>query len=132
MQGNVFQKGTLLIPTGGSQHLHIVMNDPLHCPVHGHVVVLLVNISTVYPEKYSDQTCILAPGSHPFILNDSWIVYRQAVVSRVSGIEDGILARTIHPRLPISSPDFDRVRQGFDASQDVPIKIKRFLRTYGL
>lgn len=29
MPGNVFQKGTLLIPTGGANHLHFVMNDPV-------------------------------------------------------------------------------------------------------
>lgn len=132
MPGTILQKGTLLIPTGGAEHLHIVINDPVFCPIHGHIVVLLVNISTVYPGKYADATCILSPGSHRFIRRDSWVVYRSAVISRLEGLETGVTRNQIRTHDPFSAADFLRVRQGFDASPDVTTKIKRFIKQHCL
>ncbi|WP_077044215.1 hypothetical protein [Pseudomonas sp. KK4] len=130
MPGPVFQKGTLLIPTGGSDHLHVVMNDPIHCPVHGHVVVLLVNISTVYPDKFHDTSCILTPGGHPFINRDSWVVYREAVISRVDRVENGVNQNVIRTHQPFQQNVFDQVRYGFDVSPHVATKITRFLKQH--
>lgn len=132
MLGPVFQKGTLLIPTGGTDHLHIVMNDPLHCPVHGDFVVLLVNVSSVYAGKYHDPTCVLAPGSHAFIKRDSWVVYREAVVSRVRRLEDGLLRKVIGTNSPFSNPVFQQVRAGFDVSPAVSVKVRRFLKLHNI
>ena len=55
----VFRKGTLLIPTGGTKHLHIVMNDPAYSPEFGDERVLIVNISTIKPDVPYDKTCEL-------------------------------------------------------------------------
>lgn len=132
MPGPVFQKGTLLIPSGGTDHLHVIMNDPLHCPVNGHVVVLLVNISTVYPNKYHDASCVLAPGAHSFINRDSWVVYREAVISRVDRVEDGVSQRRIRAHDPFHQDVFQQVRAGFDVSPHVAVKIQRFLKQHGI
>lgn len=105
MPGNVFQKGTLLIPTGGANHLHFVMNDPVYCPVLGYDAVLLVNISTVYPDKYFDQSCILKKGCHPFVLRDSWVVYREAGPFNLARLEQGVAQKSIKTHQPINAGD---------------------------
>lgn len=130
MPGNVFQKGTLLIPTGSANHLHFVMNDPVYCPVLGYDAVLLVNISTVYPDKYFDQSCILKKGCHPFVLHDSWVVYREAGPFNLARLEQGVAQKSIKTHQPINAGDFTRIRAGFDISPDVKIKVERFMRQH--
>ena len=121
-----------MIPTGGSDHLHIVINDPVHCPFHADNVVLLVNISSVYTGKYADATCILSPGSHRFVKHDSWVVYRDAVIRKVDAIETGVAQQQIRTHDPFHPDQFLRIREGFDASPDVKIKIARFLKQHRL
>lgn len=132
MPGTIFQKGTLLIPTGGADHLHVVINDPVYCPFQGDNVVLLVNISSVYPGKYADTTCILLPGSHRFVRHDSWVVYREAVIKKVDALETGVAQNQIRTHDPFLTGEYLRIREGFDNSPDVKIKIARFLKQHRL
>lgn len=132
MPGTVLQKGTLLIPSGGAYHLHIVINDPVYCPFQNDNVVLLVNISSVYPGKYADSTCIISPGSHRFVRHNSWVVYRDAVIRRVEALETDLAQNQIRTHDPFAANEFLQIRKGFDLSPDVKIKITRFLSQHGL
>ncbi|MDW0130671.1 Panacea domain-containing protein [Pseudomonas aeruginosa] len=123
-------EGNSANPHRGANHLHFVMNDPVYCPVLGYDAVLLVNISTVYPDKYFDQSCILKKGCHPFVLRDSWVVYREAGPFNLARLEQGVAQKSIKTHQPINAGDFTRIRAGFDISPDVKIKVERFMRQH--
>jgi len=132
MPGNVFQQGTLLMHTGPSHHLHIVMNDPVFCQVLGELSVLVVNLSSVRETGRHDTSCILAPGCHPFVRRDSWVVYGEAAVLRLPRLEADIVAGGTIPHLPVSLDVFRAVRAGFDRSPHVKLKIERYIRHHSL
>ncbi|HBP5665941.1 TPA: hypothetical protein L6B10_16890 [Pseudomonas aeruginosa] len=130
MPGIIFRKGTLLILSGPVDHLHIVMNDPIYSHEHGWDGVLAVNISSVKDGIFHDPTCVLTPGCHPFVVRDSWVVYREAVVMRCERLENKYQAGEIREHDPVSDGVFDRVRAGFDSSRMVSPKIHRFIRNH--
>ncbi|AUM67528.1 hypothetical protein C0J56_00455 [Pseudomonas fluorescens] len=131
-QGTVFQQGTLFILTGPVQHLHVVMNDPVHCDEINEMSVLVVNFSSVQLGAFYDPACVLQPGCHPFITRESWVVYRGATVLRVPRLEAQITAGDVRPNSPVSRLVYDQVRAGFDVSDLVSPKISRYLRRHGL
>lgn len=132
MPGIVFQRGTLLIHTGPHPHLHIVMNDPVHCHEVGEQTVLVVNLSSVKADSYYDPSCILSPGCHPFVRLDSWVVYSQSVVLKVPNVEHNIAIGDIQHRDPVDIQTFAAIRKGFDVSKSVKPKIKRYLKVHGI
>lgn len=130
MPGIVFQRGTLLIQTGPNPHLHIVMNDPVHCTELRELSVLVVNISSVRDHAYHDQSCILRNGCHPFVRWDSWVMYSHATVLRLPRLEQNIVSGDIQPQAALDVATFGSVRAGFDLSPHVKVKIARYLRVH--
>lgn len=128
----VFQQGTLFILTGPVPHLHVVMNDPVHCGEINEMSVLVVNFSSIQPGTFHDSACVLQPGCHPFINRESWVVYRGATVLKVPRLEAQITAGDVRPDAPVSRLIYDQVRAGFDLSDLVAPKISRYLRRHGL
>ncbi|WP_341707748.1 hypothetical protein [Halopseudomonas sp.] len=108
------------------------MNDPVHCPILGAPAVLLVNVSTVRPPQYYDPACVLQPGCHPFVINSSWVVYKEAVVSNVARLDGGLVSGVIHAHDPVSQAVYSQVRSGFDVSIHVTVKIKRFIKSHNI
>lgn len=131
-QWTVFQQGTLFILTGPVPHLHVVMNDPVHCGEINEMSVLVVNFSSVQPGSFHDRACVLQPGCHPFINRESWVVYRGATVLKVPRLEAQISVGDVRPDSPVSRIVYDQVRAGFDVSDLVAPKISRYLRRHGL
>lgn len=128
----VYRKGTLLIPTGPANHLHIVMNDPVFSPEHGDDRVLIVNISSIYPDRKFDDTCLLEAQCHPFISRPSYIYYRHALISAVPRLANEIEAGNILARQAVNDAVFSKVRLGFDISKHVTPAIKRFIKHHGI
>lgn len=128
MPGNIVKKGTLLILSGPSTHLHIVMNDPVYSHEHGYDGVLAVNISSVKEDVYHDASCIVTSACHPYVRWNSWVVYKEAAVFDASRLDLKVDAGEIIPHVPISDDLYDRVRQGFNLSRHLPRKIRRYLR----
>lgn len=128
----VYRKGTLLIPTGPVHHLHIVMNDPVFSPEYGDQRVLIVNISSIYPDRYHDPACVLDGGCHPFVVRPSYVYYRQALVSSVPLLGERIEMGEIRAHHAVNDDVYGLVRQGFDLSPHVAPKIKRFMRHHGI
>ena len=131
-QGTVFQQGTLFILTGPVHHLHVVMNNPVHCGELNEMSVLVVNFSTVQPGTFHDPACVLQAGCHPFITRESFVVYRGATVLKVPRLEDQIAAGHVRPNSPVSQDVYNQVRAGFDVSDLVAAKISRYLRRHGI
>lgn len=130
-QQTIFQRGTLFILTGPVEHLHVVMNDPVHCGEINAMSVLVVNFSSVQQGAFHDSACVLQPGCHPFITRESWVVYKGATVLKVPRLEAQIIAGDVRPDNPVSQLVYDKVRAGFDVSDLVTPKISRYLRIHG-
>lgn len=124
----VFRKGTLLIPTGGTKHLHIVMNDPAYSPEFGDERVLIVNISTIKPDVPYDKTCELGVGCHDFVRHPSYVYYKEAVISLVPRIIEKCELGEIDLQQPVNDVLYERIFNGFNVSKHVTPKIKRYLK----
>lgn len=132
MSGIVFQRGTLLIHTGPHPHLHVVMNDPVHCNEAGDLTVLVVNLSSVKSGVYHDPSCVLGAGCHPFVRLDSWLMYSHSAVLKVPRIEHNLSIGDIQHRDPVDVDTFVLIRQGFDVSPHVKSKIIRYIKRHSI
>lgn len=129
-QRTVFQRGTLFILTGRCEHLHVVMNDPVHCGELNDMSVLVVNFSTVQQGSYHDPACIVQAGCHPFITHQSYVHYRFATLLRVPRLEAKIQIGEVRQGATLNSLIYDQVRAGFEVSDMVLPKISRYLRRH--
>lgn len=81
------------------------------CPADAYLAVMLTSL-----RAFSERTCILDVGDHPFIRHATAVAYRE--VMRVTGerlaqlTADGIT----RPRQPLEAPVLDRIRTGFFTS----------------
>lgn len=130
MQSYAPQAGhALLVPSGPDKHLFFVLCDPRVIHVFGSAQrVILVNMSTIKGELY-DPACVLEPGCHPFVKNDSFMAYRYAEVRTVTEIESNVLcgAWTRHG-VDASSGLLKRILDGFCASRRADRDIKVALK----
>jgi hypothetical protein len=125
-----FRRGTLLILSGPVEHLHIVLNDPVHYPEAGYDGCLLVNISSMKSHRPYDASCILEAGEHPFIKQQSFVVYKEAVIKNSEDLSTFVETGEFSTRDPVSEAIFERVMAGFQISRRVTPKIKRFIKNY--
>lgn len=124
------RKGTLFIPSGGADHLHIVMNDPVFDPIAGHELVLAANVSTIYEGRAHDSSCVLNVGDHPFIRHPSYISYRHADLYRADGLAAKIASGEVTQGVDISEQIFQTILAGFNRSPFVLRKVERFIKLH--
>lgn len=67
----------------GKTRLHVVLNDPFGEPP----TVALVSLSTTVDY---DKTTILAVGDHPYITDETYVVYRRMQAKDVAKLEKAI------------------------------------------
>ena len=119
---------TLLIPTGpAGDHLFVITTEA--CPGGLHV---LANFTKIAPGRFVDKACLLSPGEHPFITQDSFVLYRSAMVqpgARLSNMVDGWVYRVGQPATVALT---DKILAGFGASKFTPKFIKTHLHGLGL
>lgn len=119
--------GTLIIPSGPrGKHLFIILNEPKDFAGHINSSVL-VNVSSVRKAPY-DKTCILEPGSHPFVKQRSYIAYRHARVDREESLVQKVSASLFTPHEPLPDELLKRVQNGLYVSPQT----RRFLRVIAL
>lgn len=124
-------KGSILVPSGRDKHLHIVCNDPTPYPKYANAEsVLLVNITTLYPDLPFDPTCILNIGDHPFIQHQSFVFYGKADIFAATRLVAGVQSGELVVRQECPGPTFTRVLSGFELSKKVPGKIKNYYQKY--
>lgn len=126
-----YRKGTVLALSGSVDHLHVICNDPVHYPIDGCDCVLAVNISSVKTGVPYDPTCILKAGDHPFVRHDSYVVYERAVIWKVGSIDKKVHEGSIKPQSSdLEDEAFTRILNGFDISDEVEPKIRRFWKKH--
>src|SRR5438094_2704490 len=89
-----YPRATLLIPSGpraqpDQHHLFVIMTEPIAQPDTTRLVAL-VNITSVKPGLPVDPTCLLAPGDHPFIRQESYVAYRHARIEDCTKLLRGV------------------------------------------
>ncbi|MDM8559018.1 hypothetical protein [Candidatus Parabeggiatoa sp. HSG14] len=129
---SLVKRGTILIPSGSSHHLHFICCNPVYYPNVGKDCVLVVNISSTNPTIEYDQTCILKPEDHPFIKRPSYVYYRKADIYGANNIIRNVAEGTFITHQDCSEPVFEKILKGFSVSEEVKIKILRFYQKYCL
>lgn len=109
---------TLLMPSGADgDHLYVVLNVPKPFPERGsQPCVVLVNVSTVRQGMRHDGTCGLSAGCHPFVKQDSYVVYRSARIERVSHVQQLVQQGLFKPHTPFEEDLLARVKVGLKRS----------------
>ena len=118
---------TLIIPSGPvGKHLFIILNKPKDFAGYVNSSVL-VNVSSIRNAPY-DYTCILEPGSHPFIKHRSFVAYRHARVDREESLIQKVSASLFTPHEPLDDKLLKRVKTGlYDSPQT-----RKFLKEINL
>ncbi len=109
---------TLLMPSGADgDHLYVVLNDPKAFPGYGsQPCVVLVNVSTLRQGMGHDRTCVLDAGCHPFVKQDSYVVYRSARVERAAHVQRLVQQGLFKPHTPIDDGLLAVVKIGLRSS----------------
>lgn len=120
------KRGTLLVPSGPANnpdqlHLHVILTDS--CENNRH---LLVNISTIRNGIFYDPTCVIEPGEHPLVVEQSSVVYRRARTLHADQIRICVDGWSFKPKEPVSEELFSRICDGVDASRFTPRDMKRY------
>lgn len=129
------RRATLLIPSGPAhdherKHLFIILTDPVINPENQQPSVLLTSLSTLDTALPHDATCILHPGDHPFITRDSFVSYRTSRIQEEAKLINGVATGVFVAREPIDIGIVERICAGLPISQQTPVKVNRFYRTY--
>lgn len=118
---------TLLLYSGATEHLFVVMNDPVFSLEHNAHSILVVNFSTIYPAVPHDKSCVLDDGCHPFVTHGTYVVYGRADVLNAERVQAQIEAAEIKTHEPVNDAVFKSICDGFGKSKAVTPKIRRFI-----
>lgn len=121
-----YKAGTLLIPTGGTNHLFIVITD--NGPNGEH---LLVNVTSIKAGIKHDDTCLVHVGDHPFIKHPSYAEYRRAEVASAAHISKMVQGFVYKPSDDASATLVQMLRDGIEDSPYVKGRILNYFKKYG-
>ena len=105
--------GDTFLLTGGrvpTPHLWVILWGPAG-DAGAYLAVMLTSL-----RSYSDRTCILDVGDHPFIRHPTSVSYRDVVRLTGERLSELAAAGTARPRQPVSGAVLERMRAGFFAS----------------
>jgi len=117
------KRATLLVPSGPSDHLHIVLNDPYGRDGE----VLLASIRSVDPDSYYDSSCVLHKGDHPFLKHPSWVDYARLLLEHKVTVEKAVKAGIFKQHQVCPTETHARICHGLQKSTRVA---PRFLAFY--
>ena len=89
--------------------------------------MLLVNLSTIHPDTPHDPTCILQPGTHPFIQQTSFVAYRYARRDPADDLVHRVQQALFQPHAPMSPQVFADIKDGLTASPFTKREFKRLV-----
>lgn len=121
-------KATILSIAGKIDHLHVICTGQFFNRETGAQSVLAVNVSSVREDVPYDDACVLHAGDHPFIVHDSYVRYKDAVVLKVDHILTAIESGEITVMDKVTDEVFQRIILGFETSEYTKTKIKKLVR----
>ena len=89
--------------------------------------VILASISS-WKNDLCDPTCKLSAGCHEFVTKDSYILYRKSRIEKAETIENGIKTGVFIQKEDADNGLIEDALQGFQASNQTPKKIKRYVK----
>ena len=92
--------------------------------------VVVLNLTTV--RAFSDTSCVIQPGEHPFVVVPSWVAYNFAEIDSCATLIDGLARGAIVPHHPLSPQLMERVWDGAAVSRHLPLKCRELLKQQGL
>lgn len=116
--------GTLLVPSGETHHLFVVLNAPADFETYAPQSCVLVSFSTVRPGPY-DATRVVQAGAHPFIREPSFVAYRHTRMERAAVLAQRADAGIYVPREPVSEALRQDLIAGLYASPLTPQYLKK-------
>lgn len=124
------KRATLLIPSGPANdpnrlHLFILLTDP----ITEEKLVLLCPVSTLYPDKWHDPTCILDNTDHEFIQHRSFVNYSKARIITAAKLDNGVKNNLFKAKATVSEEVYVRICEGLFASRFTTLEVKTFLST---
>jgi len=106
-------------------HLWIVISDPSR-----DTQLVTVNVTSQRSDK--DQSCVLQPGEHEFIGQESVIMYAGARVVPESVLFAALKAGVLVSMSRVSAKVLSKVRAGAIGNDDLPLMAKRMLQAQGI
>ena len=107
----------LLIPSGASKHLFVILNQPVSFPGYGsQPCVVLVNVSSVRKDIPYDTTCTLPAGCHPFVVAESYVRYQDARVYRADELAERVAQGLFSLHEPMAREWLEAIRAGLKRS----------------
>jgi len=124
--GDTFQ----LADRGLKAHLFIVISDPAQDPDH----IVTANFTSWGPDKDTkDESCVLDPGEHQFIVKQSCVNYRGVGrLIRRDECERALKTGALLAREPVSQLLLRRILDGAAKSPHIPMGNREILRRQGL
>lgn len=124
------KRASLLIPSGpqhdqSRKHLFILLTDPLDDD-DGIKCILMVSLSSIRAGIPHDPTCILYSGDHPFLKQDSFVVYQKSRLEEVDKVLRGVKTGQLVPQAPMDGAVFARICKGLEDSRLTPPKLLKF------
>ena len=105
-------------------HLYVVVSDP-RLPE-----VVIVNVTT--KRRFSDVSCELCAGDHPFIQHDSCISYAHAQIIALALIENKLASGDVRLRDEFSSSLIHRIWEGAERTRHLSNRCTDMLRKQSL
>src|ERR1700693_3528645 len=81
---------------------------------------VIMNLTTV--RSFSDTSCVIQPGEHPFVTAASCVAYNFAEIVPSAIISDGVGSGTIVPQAALSPELMARVWDGAAVTRHLPLK----------
>ncbi len=101
-------------------HLYVVVSDPRQPEV------VIVNVTT--KRRFSDGSCDLRAGDHPFIQHDSCISYAHAEVIAISVIEAKLASGDLRLREEFTPSVINRIWEGAERTRNLSNRCTDMLR----
>lgn len=112
----------LLIDSGPiGKHLFVLVLDK---NINNKPHVLSVPICTARDSARIDESCMVQPGEHPFIKNESFVEFRNSRIDPVNNLLDRVKEKTFIPQDPVSKALLDKIIDGLKVSREVKRHIK--------
>lgn len=92
--------------------------------------VLILSFTTV--RKFSDRSCVIQPGEHPFVKVETCVAYNFAELQPSGAILEGIARGTIVPYAPLTPELMNRIWDGASVTRHLPLKCRDLLNRQGL
>jgi hypothetical protein len=116
--------GTLLAPSGPAMHLFIILIKSSEFTGYGPNQCILANITSIRQNIPYDDSCILNTGCHPFITQDSYVLYSHARMESETHLRRQVEAGIMIPKDSITDELLELVIQGLRNSRHT----KKFLK----